>query len=386
MSQIKKSKSTIILILLLLIIFSQFLYLIFNNWEKFFLPGYSKNYESYKNAYYSSQYAVKNSKAIIPDEIFEDFAAGAFLKGLDPINIVHDHPPLGRYILSLSIILFDNPNTIVIFCLVLSFLGVYLISGKVIDNKYLKLLPLAIFVNEPLTLNKLIYTPLPEPVQLPFIIFSIYFFLESLNKRDKRIYYILVSILLGCVISIRFFVTGGVILGTILFFLFIIKRNFTEGFKFLLYLPLSLLVLFLSYTRTIRDGYNIFGILKIQKYILSYHKSAFTNAFSFWDLIIFNRWHTWWGEKLISSDPQWNIFWPASVVFSFLGMLLALLKRFHFSDSEKIIAVYTVFYSLMLSTGYTATRYFFPLMPFLYILSVSVIIKIYSLYYGSHKK
>lgn len=356
---------------LLLGILSQFGYLTILNSEKFFARGYQKEYESLQRAYYSSQYVRKDAPGIIPDETFEAFAAGAFIKGMNPIHIVHDHPPLGRYILGLSIILFDNPRTFIVFFLALSFLGIFLITKLITKNIFVSLVPVAIFANEPLTLNKFSYAPLPEPIQLPFIIFGFYFFLLAIKSERKIIFYTIVSIFLGFVISIRFFVTGGLMLLSMMTYLVFFKRNWREAIKFGVTLPLALIILVVSYTRTIIDGYSVLQIFGVQKYILAYHKSAFTNAFSFWDLILFNRWHTWWGKNEILSDPQWRIYWPVSVIVSFVTLIIAIVKKITISEEEKVLFIWVVGYSLMLSTGYTSTRYFLPLLPFLYILLVA---------------
>lgn len=334
--------------------------------------------------YHQSQYAQKNPKSIIPDEVFEEYAGGAFLKGLNPILIVHDHPPMGRYIISLSILLFDNAKTIVVLMMVLSFIGVFLTARRLFKNSFLAFMPLIIFANEPLTINKLIYAPLPEPIHLPFIIFSIYLFMRSLESKRKWLHYIFISMLLGFVISIRFFVTGGVILLAMTATLLIAKQ-YGEVLKFYVTLPISLFVLSMSYLKTIIDSSSPLVVFSVQKYILAYHKSAFTNALSFWDLLLFNRWHTWWGDRRIISDPQWIFLWPVSTIVTYFGFLFMFVKKINIKPVELVIFLWVTLYSLMLSTGYTSTRYFFPIMPYLYILAVLAGVKVYAFHRKSKK-
>src|SRR5258706_7290029 len=107
-------KNRIICGVLLILILIRPAWLIYQTRDKFFSPSYTKQYDGFRSAYYSSQYIKKVKPGIIPDETLEAFAAGTFLRGLNPILIVHDQPPLGRYILALSIILFDNVNTIML--------------------------------------------------------------------------------------------------------------------------------------------------------------------------------------------------------------------------------------------------------------------------------
>ena len=346
----------------------------------FFLQGYSKIYNYLEKSYYSSQYAIKKNPSIMPDQTLESFAGGAFLKGTNPILIIHDQPPMGRYILSLSIALFDNPNTIMILLLFLSSLGVFFVSRLVLGNVLFSLVPLAIFINEPLFISKFYYSPLLEPIQLPFIIFALYFFMQGIVRKNYFKWFILTSFMLGFVISIRFFILGALLLSTMVLY-FSIKKQFNKKFVlFFLTLPITLLVLLISYTRTIQLGSSIPNIFGIQKYIFYYHKTQLSLPFSFWDLLIFNRWHTWWDTWALSSDSQWIIIWPISMILTLIHALLGVFKKISLSEPEKITIIWIMVYSLFLSLGEVSTRYFSPLLPFIYIMATSFLIKAFLKY------
>lgn len=372
---IRPSMYKILVGIILLISLIHPLSLFWQQRDVFFNKGYEKQYENYKKAYYSSQYVKKKNPAIIPDEIFEAFAGGAFLRGLNPILIVHDHPPLGRYIISLSIFLFDNVNTIMLPLLSFAVLGIFLIGRMVTGKVIFALIPMALFINEPLFFNKILYSPLPEAVNLPFIIFAFYFFIKSINTKRYIPWFLATALMLGFVISIRFFVLGAVMLSVMGIFLLLRQRDVKRIGIFIACLPLSILILFLSYTRTMLDGYSPLQIVGVQKYILVYHKSLFILPFSYWDLLLFNRWHTWWGNKAIITDENWVIFWPISVIITFGYSLFAIIKRIKISDYELVLLFWVFMYSVMLSTGYTSSRYFLPVIPFFYILATSFSIK-----------
>ncbi len=345
---------------------------ILNNWNSLTARNYEKQYEQLKKAYYSSQFVQKKNPHIIPDETFRAFAGGAFLKGLNPILITHDHPPLGNYLIAFSILIFDNARTLMIPIMASSALGIYLISKLAIKNSLFALIPMGIFVNEPLFLNKFNFAPLVEPIQFPFILFSFYFFLRALGDEKYKKWFILTSIFLGVVISTRFFVTGGVIVFCMILYLLYKERRMGKKLLFFIFtLPLSLIVLVLSYTRTLMDGYTVIDVFRIQKYILAYHKSKFILPFSFWDLLLFNRWHTWWGNWSISSDSQWQITWPISVFLTFVYAVYGIIKKISFNDTEKFLFVWLIVYTATLSTGFSSTNYFFPIIPFFYILVAS---------------
>lgn len=364
-------------IILLIIIFIRPGVAVYNQRDTFFTPGYSKRYEQLRKLYYSSQYVKKQNPSIIPDQTLESFAGGIFLKGINPILIIHDQPPLGRYIIALSIRLFDNPSTIFIPLLAFSLLGIFLIGRLAIGSTFAALIPVAIFANEPLFLSKISIGTLLESIQLPFIIFALYFFIKAIYEKKFLHWFILTSAMLGFVISIRFFVLGaGLFLAMLIFFL-LQRRIDRRMVSFLLFSPLSLIVLVLSYTKTLQSGYSIFQIFGIQKYILLYQQSKFILPFSFWDLLLFNRWHTWWGNNAISQDPQWIIFWPIALVLTAVFLGSAIGKRIVINDGEKIILLWVGVVCIMLSTGYTSTRYFLPVIPFLYILAVSFLTRFF---------
>lgn len=186
---------------------------------------------------------------------------------------------------------------------------------------------------------------------------------------------VLVSLTLGCVISIRFFVLGGALLLSFLLF-FAIKRRYKEALYFCLTLPLALVVLAISYTRTIQESHSVIKPFSVQKYIYTYQSSKFIKLGTVWDLLLFNRWHTWWGSRSISSDSNWIIIWPISAVLTIVLGIAGILKKVRISDAELVVLLWVCCYLLMLSAGYSSTRYFLPLVPFLYILALSLLFRI----------
>jgi hypothetical protein len=373
-------KSKIIFTVLLVLILIQPVLLILRSQDLFFSRTYHSRFNDLKKLYYSSQYMIKKNPAIIPDQTLEAFAAGAFIKGMNPILIVHDQPPLGRYITGLSIIFFDNENTITIFLFFSSLFGIFLVSRQIFKNAAYALLPVLIFANEPLMRLRLIYMPLLESVQLPFIIFSIYFFMRMIGGAKRsglgQIYKwgIIVSVTLGFIISIRYFVLGGALLLSYLLF-FVIKRRYKEALCFISVLPLSLVVLAFSYTRTIVESHSIIKPFSVQKYIFTYQSSKFIEIGTVWDLLFFNRWHTWWGDRSISPDPNWILVWPVSTILAMTLGIGGIFKKIKLSDRELVLFLWVCCYLVMLSVGYSSTRYFLPLLPFLYILAFSFIFR-----------
>lgn len=374
--KIKKIKRAAFILFLFLILLRPAV-LIFQNKDIYF--GRVYNYVEFKHAYETSQYVTKVNPGIIPDQTMEAYAGGALIRGANPILVLSDQPPLGLYLIGLSIIIFDNQTTTSIILLAISGFGVFLIAKASLKNSLLALIPLGIFINEPLFLNTAVNLPLIEPIQLPFIIFSLYFFIKAVGSKNYWKWFVLTSLMLGGVISVRFFVLGAFeILAFIIYLL--LDRDFKKIFTFALTLPISIIVLIASYFKTIMEGYPLLHVFGIQKYIYTYHKSELGTPFSFWDLILFNRWHTWWGNRAISSDVQWIIIWPLSVLLSTVFFISALFKKIKISETDKIILIWCFMYCLLLSLGNVSVRYFMPLLPFFYILSTKFILEIVKVY------
>ena len=375
--KVKKRRIYRVIFLTILILILLRPALVFYSQKDIFISrGYSKVYNYLESSYYSSQYVKKENPGIMPDETFEAFVGGAFLRGVNPIHIVHEHPPMGRYIIAFSILLFDNAHTLIIPLLVLSLAACFLIAKIVIKNSLLALIPVAIFSQDPLFISKIQYSPLLEPIQLPFVLLSLYFFIRGIKDEKSFRWFILVSLMVGFVISIRFFVLG-MTLFCAMFLYFIIKKRFNKQFiYFVISTPISLIVLFASYAKTMLDGYSLWQILGVQKYIFYYHQTKLENSFSFWDLILFNRWHTWWGDRSIIHDNTWFIAWPIAIFSAFSFLIASFMKMVRMNEGEKFLSIWVLVYCGLLSIGNSTTRYFLPLVPVLYILMISFLARI----------
>ncbi|MEX2007770.1 MAG: hypothetical protein WD992_03275 [Candidatus Levyibacteriota bacterium] len=365
----KINKTNIFALCFLILILIRPAILLYQNREPFFYRNYQ--YEPLKRAYETSQYVTKINPGIIPDQTMEAYAGGALIRGANPILVLSDQPPLGLYLIGLSIIIFDNAITTSIILLGLSAFGVFLIAKASLKNSLLALVPLAVFLNEPLFLNTAVNLPLIEPIQLPFIIFALYFFIRANRSKNYTRWFILVSVMLGAVISTRFFILGAFLLLAFIAYL-LLERDIRKIFAFVLTLPISLAVLIASYFKTIMDGYALLSVFSIQKYIYTYHKSEIGIILSFWDLLIFNRWHTWWADRAISSDVQWIIAWPISTILSILFFLEKILKK-KLENADKIILFWIISYCALLSVGNVSVRYFMPLLPFIYIIATKAL-------------
>ena len=81
-------------------------------------------YKNLERTFNTSQYRQKYNPGIIPDESVFSYVSGAYLRGMDPIMANSEITPLGKYFLALSILIFKNDRSIILFFAVASGLSI----------------------------------------------------------------------------------------------------------------------------------------------------------------------------------------------------------------------------------------------------------------------
>ncbi len=153
--------SKIISLLLIGIIFFNLATTLYHNKDKFITFNYWQTFSEQKKTFYSSQYKTKKYEAFIKDEVAYSYVGGALIRGENPIFNIPEAPPLGKYLIGLSAIWFNNPNIFV--TLAAGFLGLvmlYLLSRQVLGSSFISLLPVAAITTEPLYKNQYAFVPL----------------------------------------------------------------------------------------------------------------------------------------------------------------------------------------------------------------------------------
>jgi hypothetical protein len=352
--------------------------------KKYTSHDYWSRFPDLKKIYYASQYATKHPAGWIPDETAFAYAGGALISGVNPILVVPDAPPLGKYLIGLSAVLFGNEHLVVLFFGITSLLLLFFVGKQIFSSTILALLPVTLFSFEPIFKNQFIYTPLFDFLQLTFLLLAFYCFNAGVLKK-QIFWFILSSISIGCFISIKFFMSGITIILAmylVLFFHKSVKNIFFITLSFIL----APIVLLSSYIKSFIADPNIHRFLGIQKWVFLYHKGQIILPFSVWPLLLLNKWYVWFGNKPVISDPQWTISWPIITVISFCTALLYLFKKIPQSFSLEILMVWEICYLLFLSLGQIFSRYFVILIPVMYIIAIYGVYTVGREYFRKYKK
>ncbi|HEV2339143.1 MAG TPA: hypothetical protein VGT05_00055 [Patescibacteria group bacterium] len=365
--------------ILLIITIYNILYVILFHKDSYFSFNYWRGFPALEKIYISSQYVNKHPIGWIPDETVNAYAGGKYIQGTLPQLIAPDTPPLGRYFIGLSAVVFNNANEITLLSGILSLILLFLVGNQIFSNKLISLIPVAMVSSERIFLNQFIYTPLLDIMQLVALLGCFYFFNKALNARKSFFFFILVSICLGCFIAIKFFITGITILAAESIVLLLQGQK--EKFYYLLAtFPVSVFILLITYIRSFWYGYSIKSFLGIQKWIFLYHKSQLILPLSIWPLLLLNKWYVWYGNKPVISDSQWSITWPVITVLAIVTMVFYFLKKIPHKKTVEILFAWIACYMLFFSFGQISSRYFVILIPVLYVVALYGIVGFLKMY------
>jgi predicted membrane-bound dolichyl-phosphate-mannose-protein mannosyltransferase len=347
-------------ILLVVIAFNVFS-VVLSQKDKYFSSNYWQEFPKLKKVFYDSVYKNKDGE-FISDTVVYSYAAGSLARGESPILENPEAPPLGKYLIALSILIFGNPNIVIAFFAASVLVLMYLLGKQILKNDLLAVIPPVIFSFEPMFKNQIIVTPLLDIIQAAFLLAVFYFFNKSREKARPLLYTLLTVVFFGFFISTKFFGTGVSVVAA-LFLSLLIHKQWKLIKYYVLLLPLSALILLATYTRVLLDGYPLNKFLGIQKWVFLYNKGHVREPFSIWPLLLFNKWHT---GGMVSFDSQWLITWPLITIVSFITFIVGFVKRKIKPEAEMLL-FWSAFYLMLMTLVDATARYFVILFPVLYI-------------------
>ena len=368
----KKVKFLVSIVFILIIFFNVFS-VVFQQKDKYFSTDYWQRFPALEKTYLSSQYVNKHPTGWSPDEVIQAYAGGAFIKGINPVYVLPDTPPLGKYLIGLSALLFNNENSVILLFAILSLILLYILSYQVFDSKFLALAPPFFLSFEPIFKNQLVYVPLLDIIQLVFLLSAFIFFNKALVSRKSLLFLLLANIFVGFFISTKFFITG-VPIEAAFYTVLLLKKDRKRLLELSLTLPIAVFVLLVSYVRVFAFGYTLNKFLGIQKWVFLYHKSQLILPFSIWPLILFNKWYVWYGNEPVISDPQWLITWPLITLVTLATTILGIIRKIRLNRNVWVLITWSLFYFALFSFGQITARYFVILIPILYIIALYGII------------
>lgn len=320
------------------------------------------NFKYWEKRYYESQWAVPNSTNSIGDDGLYAYAGYKYVyDGLNPILNSAEVPPLGKYLIGYTILVFGNQNVFGIITGILSLSLFYILNLILFKNKFIAFLPVFLF-----SFDKLFYEQLQANyIDLLYLSFLFLAFIFALKRK-----YLVSSIFLGCFASTKFPPISIFAAITIASYVFLNNRK--DFKKFVLSLVLWPVFFIFTYARFFILGNNFVDFLKVLKYFLNYYSTGAKsqNHLMVLYMIFLGKWPTWWAGVL--RVDEWNLLWPVSFLAS-----LFYFKKFKVlvKDPVFITIIWSIIYLCFLLIIPVSPRYLLLLFPFLYNVLAWILLK-----------
>ena len=352
-------------LLLLAAIFLVFGGNIFAN-RQIYLTSYDVSY--WQTRYEKSQWAQGwEAKAPLGDAELYAYAGWRQIQGDDPTKINTEMPPLGKYFLGLSILVFKNQFFASLVFGALLLLVTFLISRKVIKDLTWSLVPVLLLSLDRLFQEDLLTSMLDLPFSV-FIALSFYFLIKG---RENPRWYPALTATLAAICATKMYLAGfglTAVIALYLVFLFLIFR-YKDLFWFVISLPAFLVVYFGSYLVYFLNNHSLGDFKYLHFWIRHFARVQVEDypKFEIWRILLLGKWKTWWGGSGLESVGAWNPLWT-------LGSLATVFSAF-WGLKEKnlpllVLVIWVVSLLMMYSFGVPYPRYLLPILPAIYILLV----------------
>jgi len=315
---------------------------------------------AYENFYQHSQYSDYKNLLTMPDEDLYAFAGWHYLTTgeLGKVNI--EHPPLGKYFIGFSILLFNNQNILQIFWGMIFLILIYLLGEQLTKKPLILSAVVLLVVLEPLFRHQLIDSLL----DLPLAVFTLLYLLSIKKIPDSNFWLGIAGISLGAAAAAKFPALALIlILASLLSLLFQKRKNRSILLKKLLivnliafsiftltYLPFILSQSFLDWINLLIKGTRIH-----LSHAPNYPKGVILKA------LFLNQWPRWWEEGEFQKILEWQLTWPLLGLSFLLSPLLALKNKLF--KQNAILFLFCWLYFLFLASRLFFPAYLLPLLP-----------------------
>lgn len=361
--------------LLFIILVGKLSFFVFQN-KNFFLRPFDPVYLS--DLYSKSQY-VLGQKSIggIGDDGLYAFAGYYYLFQRGDVSSVNfEHPPLGKYLIGLSIFLFQNENVINLIYFGILLFTLYRLARSIQLSSLQAVCSVFLFSLDPLFLDHLLRSQLDLPFTL-FFTLGVYFFLKGLAEA-KFLFWS--HLFWGMAFATRFFPIFVLIYVYLLVVIIFRKKSFLSVFLISsVFVPLIYLVSHISF---FVYHPSIIEFLRHKKWMLAWFTGTPIVFGNIWRNIFTGTYIDSVG-KLVSNE-HWIILLPVISVLSMSSLISIFFKQ---HGKEKKILYGLVMGYLLYLTAATGglQKFLMPIYPLMILLTVDSLSFLYSII-GTWKK
>lgn len=306
---------------------------------------------------------VPNNEEKIGDDGLYAYAAWEYIHGKDPSLLNAEVPPLGKYLIGVSELIFINQNVFALLSGLLVLFSFYILNKIIFKNEVIAIIPVILLSFEPLFYNQL-RAPYLDSLYLLFLILIMVFILK------RR--FLVVSNFIGLMMATKAASASFILVTVVIIAYLAYMGDYKDLKKFLKYLPFAILVFLLTYIQYFLLGHNLRDFLSLQEWVLNFYETGAKGmAQSVWQIILSGNWPTWWGT--VERVSEWNILWPLSLIATVYYLYRVLPKRRQFRSI--LFAFWIAAYLIFLMFVPVWPRYLLVVLPFMFALSVWVLTK-----------
>lgn len=323
------------------------------------------NVAYWKDRYEHSQYQLPISQRAIGDSGLYAYAGYRLIQGDDPFSINVDKPPLGKYLIGLSIYLFGTP---MIYAIVFSFgslLLLYVLAKQLTHNTTLSL-----FITLMTSFDAFIFTQMYDSLLDISQLFFMFAYLVTIfhyhSVRLTSSWYLLMSgMLLGLYCEIKPPILLPIL---ILPLIHIARKNILHTFTWLFGLGIGIVIPYIHYLQL---GHSILDIARVHKFMYTFYRATQTplRYGAIVETLILGRFKNL-GTNVFTHVSEWSIIWPISLFLAFMaGYYIFYIKK-QYNDIFTTLIVLS-FGSLLLYCFIPAyPRYLISVLPLLYCIGI----------------
>jgi predicted membrane-bound dolichyl-phosphate-mannose-protein mannosyltransferase len=350
-----------ITILLIIIFFLQLLFRVYQYRDNY-LSKFDAQY--WKQRYLNSQWVVPNSRQSIGDDGLYAYAGWEYIHGQDPSLLNAEAPPFGKYMIGLSEIIFGNQNIFALLSGILVLAGLYILSKIIFRDTTLALIPVMLLSADTLFFSQL-RAPFLDTIYLGLLILIFIFVL-----KEK---FLLANLFLGLMAATKSSASIFLLVPAIIIAYLFYMKDYPQIKKFILFLPASILIFLLTYSRYFLLGHSFREFLGLQKWIITFYGTGAKGIpGAVWQIIAQGKWPTWWGT--VEQVSEWSLLWLLSLIAAFYYFYKVFPRRRLYKST--LLGFWILAYLIFLTFVPVFPRYLLLVLPFMYILAVWVLSKI----------
>ena len=302
-----------------------FLIIVIYSFRGIYLQKFDYSYS--KDLYDHSQWTLARTvRSVSDDQEYQIAGYDAIVNG-ELYRVTPEVPPLGKYLIGLSIVFFKNAQTISLVLYIFSIFVFYHLAYLLLKNDRLTRIATVFFMMEPLLFSQAIISMIDLPLLITLMIHSIFLLKLLENKKSKNFFTEDLPLLIGAGFSLGAFLAikigffALVIIAADAFIL--LKKRKTSYFIYILFG--SFLFYFASYLPFFMKGHGFIEFLKAQKWMIVWYLSSKVKPLLGMPFLSLGLgfYKNWSEGSQFNRVSEWTILWPF-----YLGTIFALVKNF----------------------------------------------------------